>query len=38
MKFIDFIEKGQVRRSSVDMQLVKALLNNSKKDLLYLES
>ena len=36
MKFEDFIEKGLVRKTSKDKSLVRALLQNSKKDIEFL--
>jgi len=36
MKFEDFIKKGQVRKSSVDSQLVKSILSSSEGDLKFL--
>ena len=36
MRFEDFIEKGLVRKTSKDKSLVRALLQNSKKDIEFL--
>ena len=38
MRFIDFIEKGIVKRISKDNSLAKALLQNSKKDIKFLNN
>ncbi len=38
MRFEDFIKKGQVRRSSKDISLIKALYKNTLNDLTYLAS
>jgi len=38
MRFEDFIEKGLVRKTSKDKSLARALLQNSKKDIEFLDS
>lgn len=37
MKFIDFIEKGQVKKASKDVSLAKSLILTAKNDLKFLE-
>ncbi len=38
MRFEDFIQKGQVRKGSPDVQLSKSLIKQSEKDLRYLQT
>ena len=38
MRFVDFIKKGLVKKISKDKSLAKALLQNSKKDIEFLDS
>lgn len=38
MRFADFIKKGLVRKTSKDKSLAKSLLQNSKKDIEFLDS
>ena len=38
MKFEDFVRRGDVRKTSKDERLVKSLVSNSQKDIVFLDS